>query len=415
MVALKKKLVIIGDGLSGSTLAGQLSSHFETIVVTGKTSLRIKHATLNSSNRALTGAGAGGTKKLWHGALIEVDRRCLHGDGVFLDHISSFTSEAARLFGLNLQEEYKSGEKKYSGLVSDHNKQAFCGMPMFVPRNRSVVQKIVKNRDVQYIYEDVDKYILKKDRVFAVSLSNGELICGDIFIDCSGGLGSPRNLMPLIGRDLSQGVEIEEHLAAYIGSLSINNFADINSYLHAAANPFWGVRIPVVINYDKCCYAAIYLRPKYFMYPDSVYTRFGRLWQTKTFRIFAVFQTKLQDNLAFYNNNTVEVHNEAHRVIQNVCPDLVEKFVNALSFPTAAHSALRVEKVKVMSGAHFSGSLPVGDDQEPVGADFCLKGFDNLFVCSGATIKESGYSNTGLSIVSSALCLSHIILDHYRE
>lgn len=412
--SLKKHVVIIGAGLAGVTIASKLADHFYVTLITGHVSYSLSHTDISTSNYPLVSGGLGGTTNLWHSALIEIDERCLYKKDLYNENFREEMKKSALIFGIDLEIEQRNIENKICSLGNLESKVFYIGKPMFVSIKRKNIQSTMPIKKINILKSSAKSYRTFGDIVTSVHLEDGNKVSGDIYIDCAGGLGSLNTLWPLIRNKKDESIYCEEHLTAFIGTLEVDKFEDAQKLLFTGVKNEWQIRLPFVVKFSDEYSVALYLRPHYQILSNSIYTKFGKLLPTKKFKIFAVFQTKRTDCHINIINNRLEFNSKTAHYLKETSPHIVEQLIKNISFPVVKYNAFNPKSIGILSGAHFSGTIPLGNKKEPISRNFEVRGYKNFYACSGAVIPESGYSNTGLTLFTMASQLSNLLMNEYQ-
>ena len=434
----KQRIVIIGAGLAGCLLASKLAKNHEVILIySEKTpSLRWKDH-LTPAIRSLSG-GLGGSTLLWHNALMEIEQTTLRNDWLKPLKLDHYIKEAAALFGLSLERERKQHEvqKKRISKFFKGNKIRL-GQPLFVPKNKINAATFLNSEDIQILKQTIVNYKYQGNTITHAVSNDGEKIKGDIFVDCTGGIGNLSTLRSLISH--SKSLTYEEHLCGFLGHVSLKKNIGFDFFLNKAQSKGWHTRYALEYKTDEGWSIALYLRPHYrainqnynvsldnfYRYEGSfsfkkilrllftpsriaaaLFTKFGIYIPTKTFSIYAVYQHPTAQGRIVQNTDDVLLQVNHSQNLRRYTGQAFEALTHY--FGNHLNSSLYDDKApdRLTTGAHFSSSIPIGNDSQSVSNTLQLNGYKNIYVCSGAVLPETSYANTGLTIVALALRLA---------
>jgi glycine/D-amino acid oxidase-like deaminating enzyme len=228
----RKRVVIIGAGLSGSVLAARLRNQFNVTVVEQSRTKRPLYDEIrcaaggvnNSINRA---AGLGGTTNYWHNALIELTDEELHACGVDRPAFAPYYERAWSLF-------LSPDELATSAGIRDENAQALrdkrsAAAHMVVPHARvnmwEHADRAYPGEPVHVVFGHAERLVLDDAGVPAhliVNTSNGPVqVVADHFIFCAGGLGTPSVLAASLGLDDVMCGGYHDHPMAYVAKIRL--------------------------------------------------------------------------------------------------------------------------------------------------------------------------------------------------
>jgi choline dehydrogenase-like flavoprotein len=464
---MRRRLVIIGAGLGGCTLAHALAEAYDvTLVERGLAPDARQPVVVDEGRPAITephvASGLGGTTSLWHNGLIEID------DAVFQRHwpiskeqLAPFYEQALPLLANGasrraLQEAIQSLSREYRG----------CGMPdmpypgLYYPVWPINVWEAFKlQKRVRVIADEVTG--LQCDaagRVRAVSTLASGSVEGDEFVLAAGGLGTPallQRLPALSGMPglAHAGCHYEDHPMTFVGELQLD--APLyRLWNHAVPRMGGNLRLPLVVEREGL-QVSFQLRPaatvsmssrrqrvdtvlndlrrqpwnpllylRVMRNPDDLLDilsfKFGVHLPTRHYTLLMVAQMPTRaERDVWADEGAAAPGAVVHR--RWVLPEAYLAVLRAAIDDALRELGTLVQGVRLFddwaanlrSAAHHSGtarmsSTPSDGVCDP---DARVHGLANLYVCDGSLIPASGVANTGLTIAALALRLA----DHLRR
>lgn len=429
------KLIIVGAGLGGCTLATQLSNSFDVTLLYSRSKINIRSVGYKQKLLQPTADGLGGTTQLWHNVLIEIDETSLSSEANSQNALyTQYYNQAAELFGLDLEMAKKMVERKQtSGPLSfPSNSGLRFGKAQFIPRLR-FNSKTFLTDEVSVEEFDVLGYHHSNGVVTGVSDGVGT-IEGDIFVDACGGLGSLRTLGKLSG---SRGKRpVEDHYCGFVGSFGLLDRScveQIQGRLPTANS--WSWRVPIVFRTETGFDIALYLYPSFMLAGNVFKSNNKSLLELRNrqnivknlfkmisspsdmlriidfyslgffesgFEVFAVLQHPQRFGEVTYYDEIIEINSLLPKQID---VELREAFNCLVGGLPGVKDARFYDACTLDTGAHFSGTF------QDLGSTH--GSLSNLYVAGGAALGQTGYSNSGLSIVAQAIGLAHRIRSRY--
>lgn len=426
----RKKVIIIGAGLAASVLYSKISLAFDVTIITSKKHFETTGKNYNLKLKNNNSGGLGGTTKLWHNALIKIDPMVFEKKPNFYN----FYNEAYKIFGLNA---LKVDQKMLPGF----------GQIMAVPRKRLNMWKHLKTTDAKVIYDHIKSIETCSGEVVSLIGESGSDYKADLYIDCSGGLGSINHLAEHFA--LREGNKVvtesyEDHLCAYVAAVT---FKQKQKVFSGRLTSGWSFRRPLVGIMPNGKRSAFYFRPtllrgakispralltqvrngpnrlaavRHLIFnPSEIFeaitSRLGIPIATKKFEVFAVLG-------ADPTEGHVELVKNRYRLAPQILPNLDKVVEESLRKALLEmFDQTRIDEIYIYenirnrldTGAHHSATFPADINGKYFDQNYRSTQAKNFFAVSGAQLYESGYSNTGLSICAMALELGAHLNEHY--
>ncbi|EKF9662997.1 hypothetical protein O1C66_003247 [Vibrio cholerae] len=454
-----KKVIIIGSGVAGATLANQLCGSFDVTVIEkgskGDFYVPEKNYLARTFGSSPTYCiGEGGTSNLWHNGLIPINCEHLH-DLEFKRIISDSTrylDDSASSLNFKGKYSYELSERKshYDKLFIKHN-LVVDHDTILVPKANpklhldSKVSKFfeVDNFSVKYR----DKNVESVSFTYSKSKLNTSIPC-DYLIVCAGGIGTPPVLNQILGAYESHG-KLIDHPMGFVGKIKVKK--EHTELFKSLVNTDCGdmvSRCGLVIEnngYRHICYfrpaasmendLTIYkfksklaasswperfkmIFSKNFFHPDIILEILmhlsGRQVGKSIFSLWFVFEQKPNQEVPYRVSNQ-----EVDTISWNVNEKEIENYQESISILVEKISSM-IDKSNVVSdnladylwsAAHHSGSVGIGKEHGQVDENLKLNDVGNVYVCDGSIINEHSYANTGLTIGQLAIRLSYHLQD----
>lgn len=427
----KKSIIIIGSGLAAAVVCSRISPNFNVRVITTERDLKTTSVGYDIKLENNTAPGLGGTTKLWHNALIKI------ADATF-KHPPNFVKyydQAYELFGLNAS---SIEEVKIDGL----------GEIMAVPRHRVNMWEHLDLEHIQVIRDHIVSIKTTAGKVTAITSATNKNYQADLFIDCTGGLGSITHLSTHFEKRPGHKIRTksyEDHLCAYIASVKFDKRQGIFA---GKLQKGWTYRRPLVGLLPNDKLVAFYFRPTVtkgsntsprillsqirngpkrlsalthiLFNPSEVLealsARFGFNLKTRRFEVFAVLATEPTLGRVILSNDTYIL--EPH-IIDDIDNALKRSLTDALyaKFSPNAIADITIYpniKDRLDTGAHHSATFPASISSPYFNETYQSRKATNFYAVSGGQIAQSGYSNTGLTICAMALELAEILNAKYN-
>ena len=427
----RKRVIIIGAGLAASVLHSKIYQTFDVTIITSKNQFKTASKNYNLKLKDNNSGGLGGTTKLWHNALIKIDPMVFEEKPNFYN----FYNEAYKLFGLN-------------AVKVDQKARLGFGEVMAIPRKRLNMWKHLKTKDIKVIYDHIKSIKVYSGNVSSLIGESGRSYNADLYIDCSGGLGSIDHLAKHFA--LKEGNKVitesyEDHLCAYVASVTFRQKQKVFSGRLCSG---WSFRRPLVGTMPNGKRTAFYFRPtllrgakispralltqirngpnrltaiKHLIFnPSEIFeaitARLGIAIATKKFEVFAVLGADPTKGHVELIKNQYWLAPQILPNIDKVVEDCLTKALFEI-FDQASIEEIYVYKNiqnRLDTGAHHSSTFPATINGKYFDQNYRSHLAKNFFAVSGAQVSESGYSNTGLTICAMALELGTHLNEQYR-
>lgn len=457
----KKKVVIIGAGLGGCYLASSLLSKFDvTIIELGSTPPPLRDRIVDKRHPAVTypniESGFGGTTKLWHNALMEIDAAVFESYWPFLkDELRPYYDKAyIALSGASRQEIDKLVGELRAKLIDMGIDERLLRQSMFIPRTRvNAWQALSLQGKVRTLEGEVTDLIPSECGDIArvkVRLVNGEtqFIASDYFVLAAGGLGSPLLLQDLAKHMVLKtlqhaGHQYEDHVSVFVGEIELDkplymlwNYPVRTRLFNAS------LRIPLSL-FSEGLNVSFQLRPSHqlvlgrrrqqiesvindlrnfpfrisnywrlFTHIDDIFDilsfRFGLRFSTKRYSILMCAEKPPSASCKVYRERgSISRHWNIEDSYISRVDSVISEFLRMIKPITKSVRLFDNWSDNIVSSCHHSGSARMAGHGrrgvcDPNGQ---VRGISNLFVCDGSVLPGSGFVNTGLTIVALALRL----------
>lgn len=464
---MRKRLVIVGAGLGGCTLASAMADVFDvTVVECGAAASVAPPAVVDEGLPAITdphvASGLGGTTSLWHNGLIEIDSAVFDRSWpIAKSQLQPYYARALPLLARGLE------RSVLMAAIEDlRQKHLSCGMPdglypgLFYPRwPVNVWDEFGLAGRVTVVAAHVSGFETDEaGRVTALKTDAGS-VHGDVFVLAAGGLGTPVLLQNLAEQHSFEGAahagkHYEDHPMTFVAELQLD--APLyRLWNHSVPRAGGNLRLPLVVERDGL-QVSFQLRPSATVSASSRRQRVDTVlndlrrspWNLAHYVRLLLHPDDLLDILSFKFGIRVPTRHYTLLMVAQM-PTRNERDVwaaaadserGALTFhrrwmlPDTYIDLLRsaiddvirqlgplVQGVRLFDGwpatlrsaAHHSGTARMSKD--PSGgvcdSDARVHGLPNLYVCDGSLIPASGIANTGLTIAALALRLA----DHLRH
>lgn len=460
----RSRVVIIGAGLGGCMLAHALQSSCELVMVERgcDTNDSAAYPVVDVGKPAVldphVGCGLGGSTRLWHNGLIEIDEHVfVRGWPVARAALDGFYERAFEILAR------VPAERVARGVRQLRDRYTALGMPaldlpgLYYPLwPINVWDELKLAQQVELIPGELVDWVMEtEDRVSAIRVrgpGGDQTVSGDIFVLAAGGLGTPVLLQDLSGKTRlpalqHAGFHYEDHPMGFVGEVEVA----------VPLYKLWNYRVPgtdgnlrmsLVVKAGELD-ISFQLRPAAMYYRSTRRERVGsvlnelrrqpwnprHLWKllhhwddvldilsfkfgihlpTRHYTLLMTAQMPPSEQLAIWRETDLEtgsrrsvrrwVLTEDYRAdLQGAIELLLQRLAPVLKssrlFP-AWFEDLR-------TGAHHSGTARMAASAESgvCNADCKVHGMSNLYVCDGSVIPASGIANTGLTIAALALRL----------
>ncbi|MFG6439527.1 GMC oxidoreductase [Roseateles sp. LKC17W] len=458
---MKPRAVIVGAGLGGCLLAQGLADSHEVVIVErgeGDDEARwpVQDVGWPAGWAPHVGAGPGGSTRLWHNGLIEIE------DEVFAAHwpfakaeLDPYYAEAFELLSgarlSQVQAAIQVLRRRYLGFgLADG---LFQGLyyPLW-PRN--VWDCLGLQGRVQLVRGNVVDFDLDgADRVRSLMVDEAgqrRALTGDVFVLAAGGLGSPVLLQALQMRLplpalQHAGAYYEDHPMGFVGEVQVS-VPLYKLWNYRVPGTDGNLRLPLVVR-SGGQHVSFQLRPAANYYRNSrrervgsvlndlrrrpwnllLYARLLRHWDdildilsfkfgiklpTRHYTLLLCAQMPTTPERAVWSAPDANDGNAARQRRWTLTPaylqslDTAVQAVLAWLAPVTRRSRVFADwHQDLRSAAHHSGTARLSRtaDTGVCDTDGRVHGMVNLYVCDGSLIPASGIANTGLTIAALAL------------
>jgi hypothetical protein len=458
------RLVIIGAGLGGCVLAEELIKNWDVVMIEFSGSSagldKIDDIGIPSITTPHNSFGLGGTTRVWHNGLIEINKSVFDEKWPFPKKVlAPFYDRAFQKLSDLPNEIFTKvtnvlrGHFNRLGLISTVESN-----PIYYPNKRhNLWEKFNLRKKVKLIRgEVVDFKINDKFQAESVVVrgENGSFdVEFDVLVVAAGGLGTPILLQRIAHKynltSLSNaGKYYEDHPSCFVADIQLNKpVYKFWNYSNSALNG--KLRLPIVVQQGEYL-VAFQIRPaahfnkrkklksviselrnhplkltnyfKLLFHIDDILDilsfRFGINFPTKNYSLLMVAEqpSKAEVSITFDEKNRRIVRNWQlddsyikilHQSIDAVLAQLGDIVTDANVYEDLSGN--------MFSSSHHSGTARISQSPEDGVCDINLKVHDlsNVYICDGSAIPASGYSNTGLTIAALAIRLADYLKGRY--
>ncbi len=460
------KVVIIGAGLGGCVLADEMNENWDVVMIELPRSSsgldKIDDIGIPSVTTPQSSFGLGGTTRVWHNGLIEINKSVFDGKWPFPKKVlDPFYNRAfEKLSDLPSETFIKvtsvlRGHFNRLGLISTIESN-----PIYYPNKRhNLWEKFNLCKKVKLIRGEVlDFKINEKLQAESVEVKGENEsfdVEFDILVIAAGGLGTPV-LLQRIARKYNltslanAGKYYEDHPSCFVADIQLNK--PVYKFWNYSSSSLNGkLRLPIVVQKGEYL-VAFQIRPavhfnkrkklksviselrnhplqltnyfKLLFHIDDVLDilsfRFGINLPTKHYSLLMVAEqpSKSEVSITFDEKNKRIVRNwqldDSYIEILYQSIDAVLKQLGDIVNDINIYEDLTGN---MFSSAHHSGTARISQSPEDGVCDMNLKvhAFSNVYICDGSAIPASGYSNTGLTIAALALRLADYLKGSYSH
>lgn len=456
---MKKRVAVIGAGLSGSLMSALLRDDFKvTLIEQGRKKrplfddIDCKDGEVNTSiNRA---EGLGGTTNYWHNALIELDDVDLKKAGIEPRPFEPYYSKAWSFF-------LPPAELAECNRARDAN-QAYvekgnCTVAhMVLPHTRHNLWELANARlpggEIEIVYGQAEKIVPGEGGAPGHVVVNGkrgqQRVEADYFLVCAGGLATPVLLSRSLDAENAFCEGYHDHPMAYVAKIKLRPDSPLKA-VSCTTTETAEVRAGVIFETDGLK-TVVYLRPAIDMRMSSI-TGTARyilsdlrndpfnpkkilqlLGNLEAVREAILFKTKLGFRGDYYSvlifGEQTPIPSRGVAMAEGKRPMLnwhvteaerssyagsFQKFLTEFSADILEQSALPADKWEFRTAAHHSGTAhrfttAPGDTTLDF---FAVKGLPGAFVIDGSLLRAAGIANSGLTLVA----LGHRLAELLRE
>jgi len=456
---MKKKILIIGSGLSGSVIANELATFSDVAILELGARNKITFPKIDFIGKKLANVktfcfGGGGGTNLWHNGLIPIDQRDVVSDSFrcILSDANQYADKAAEILFfpepnyLNVYSENVAEMNALANSMAVFENGVDC---LLYPKTFA---KLTLKNEIESFYEVNDiSFRNAGNKIASVDFecnSKRHSVKPDIVIVAAGAFGSPNVVKRILKRlNLSTstiGKGLIDHPVGFLGKVKfdkeyseiIHRFSleDKGSYKNCTAAKYK----------SKCgkysCFA--FFRPALTMtnrlsiykfkselgassgverlrnafswkifHPDILAEIFTHLFKvtlpTNTFNILIYFEQKTAANSVEIVGGKLKIDWGISKEELAIYQELLEQVDSDISkIAKEVNIQHPITADWLWSGAHHSGTISLGDDESCIlDSNLKIRGCDNAFVCDGSVIQEHSYANTGLTITELGLRL----------
>lgn len=457
---MKKKIVVIGAGLSGSLICNELvkNSNVTLLEVGEKNAISYTKIQFLQKNFAAVKTfclGGGGTTNLWHNGLIPIFPKDITSNDFkeVLAEAESYQNKAAEnLFWLD-----NPYSAEYEKVNSEKNRQAAKirvfsdGVDCLLYPKKFSKLDIATNVKQFYAVRNIEFNSVDK-RITYVRFYIGKKsysIDVDVVIISAGALWSPllvKNVLSAINCSRKNvGTGLADHPLGFVGKVKVKksvnktikqfSLLDHGNYISRTA-----IRIKSDCGkYTGCAFLrqALTMENKLSIYkyksllgasngkdriknmfswklfhPDilaEIYSHiFGVNIPGRIYNILFLFEQKRGKNYVSYDGSDLEISWSITEGELKIYKGMINKLQNILAdISDEINLETNPTEDWLWSSAHHSGTISLGNkEDELVDKNLKLNACDNVFVCDGSVIQEHSYANTGLTIGALAMRLA---------
>lgn len=461
---MKPVLVIIGAGLGGSVLALSLKNDFDVLVIEmddfQANSFSVQGIPYGDGQPSAS-FGLGGTTRLWHNGLIEIEdiifSKAWPYPKAILDPF--YASAWALLADDRPDLIFDQAAKLKSSFVALGIPHKLLSNTLYYPQKRSNIWKkfdlsnkvsLLRGRVVEICYEDDAKEKITK---LKVQVGNDILdVFGDIFVLASGGLGTPLLLQALKNKHPAESLKFagcyyEDHPTAYVATVKIKK--PIYRLWNSRKNLTGFLRQPLRVEKDGLEISfqlrpAVELRAKkevksilsslrnnpfnIFLYLklffsindilDIVSIKLGIRFPTSRYSLLMVAEqcSNEKPSIMNCNNSDINVAWEINKIYLHTLNEAIRLFIKELAIVEDYHIYPNWSQ-NLSSSCHHSGTarMAISSKDGVCNEHAKIFGFNNLYICDASIIPASGYANTGLTIAALALKLSQRLKESFTQ
>lgn len=458
---MRQSIAIIGSGLGGCYLAEGLIEHFNvTMIDISNQQPLLRDRLFDVARPAVTypniESGFGGTSKVWHNALMEIeesifDRRWPFSKEVIIPY---YEQAYLALAGIARVEILKYANSLRDSLIELGLPAQLLSQSMFIPRLRinawnalGLQEKVkrIEGETTELICNELGKIIeikiLKSDGGY-------EYLSADYFVLAAGGLGTPLLLQklaksyPFLGIKHA-GLNYEDHPMAFIGEIELKcPLYKLWNFPIRAGSGKANIRIPLSLHFNQLN-ISFQMRPAHHWrlskprekiisvlndlrnFPlkinnywrllsqmDDLFEilsfKFGLRFPTRKYSILIVAEQPPSSNCSVWRDSDCKSKIFRQWDIDTIyisnLKDAITVFLSTISALTNNVTIFDEWDDNIFSSSHHSGTARMSKNPEEGVCDENGKvyGVTNLFICDGSLIPGSGFVNTGLTIVALA-------------
>ena len=407
-------------------------------------------------------SGFGGSTKVWHNALMEIDSQIFEEKWPFgKEVLAPYYERAYKLLsGATRADVFQAAKSLKDQLGKLGIPLPLLTQNMFIPHKRiNAWNSVQLHKKVRVIEGEVTALIPdSQGAIEAVHIRSSEAdeikIFADYFVLAAGGLGSPVILQKLyeslpLSNLQNSGFNYEDHPMAVVGEMEIDRpLYKLWDYRVKTSRGVGNIRLPFSI-YSNGLNVSFQIRPAHhvrnskpkekvlnlisdlrnFPFKIKNYWRlmmqgdiilqilsfkFGLRLPTKKYAILMIAEQPPSNYRAVWaDSESCNIHRkwELDEAYISDLNKAIRDFLKKLEPITTSLDLYDDWTKNAYSSSHHSGTARISHSaSEGVCDKNCqVFGISNLFVCDGSSIPGSGFVNTGLTIVALALRLSDFL------
>ncbi len=455
------KVVIIGAGLGGSVLADELPQNWEVVMIEFPDSSSgfgsVDDVGIPSVTNPHNSFGLGGTTRVWHNGLIEINKSIFDEKWPFSKKVlDPFYQRAFE----KLTDRPREVFIKATNTLRDHFKT--LGMisnvesnSIYYPKKRhNLWKKFNLRKKVRLVRGEVVDFKFNKNfQVEHIVVRSGKKqfdVEFDILVVAAGGLSTPVLLQHVARKCNSKsltnsGKYYEDHPSCFVADIKLNK--PVYKFWNYSNSDLNGkLRLPIVVQCGEYL-ISFQIRPaahfhkrkklksiisdlrnhplkivnyfKLLVYLDDLLDilsfRFGINLPTENYSLLMVAQqpSNAEVSITFDEKNRKiirnwQLDNSYIKILYQSIDEVLEHLGDIVTEVNLYEDILE----NMFSSAHHSGTARISQSPGDGVCDINLKihDFSNVYICDGSVIPGSGYSNTGLTIAALAVRLA----DHLK-
>lgn len=457
---MKPRIVIVGAGLGGCYLAAGLVDlwHVTLIELADQPphlGERVKDVALPAVTDPHISSGFGGTSKVWHNGLMEVDEVVFDEKWPFPKAVLDPYYERAYLALSGVKRQYidESATTLREKLQEIGLPKSCLSQSLFYPSVRVNAWNTLKlDNKVERLEGEVTELIADGESVIRQVRVRGRecefVVEADVFVLAAGGLGSPLLLqklaksLPLPSLEHA-GAHYEDHPSAFVGEVVLDKpLYKLWNYPVRSSAVKGNLRLPLSIRWNGLN-ISFQLRPaahfwmspprtrvvsvlsdlrnnptnprnywRFLAHSDDILEllsiKFGLRLPTRHYSLLMVAEQPPSPYCAVWkddNRPTIYRRWEADEQYINTINGAISYLLGAIRGIVKQSRLFPNWPDQMYSSSHHSGTARLSHTPDDGVCDLNGKvhGVSNLFVCDGSIIPGSGFANTGLTIVALAM------------
>ncbi|EGR2537674.1 GMC family oxidoreductase [Vibrio cholerae] len=460
---MRNRILVIGSGVGGCTIANQLSAENDvTVIECGpKGNYQIPSKTYLNEELGSTPTyckGLGGTSNLWHNGLIELPpddiehqdfRKLIEKSNFYINNAASSLNLKGNY--LSIRNEVRRVYAKVCGDIFGSNTISLD--TIIVPED--YVPLTLNDSISTYFNAEIERFEFDADGnvkcVEVRSENETKKLFFDTIVICAGGIGTPYILSKLVqnkyGKNIvtSIGQGFIDHPMGFLGKIRVRK-EKVEAFKKLVSTKFEDcqARCGIKLSVDGLNHIC-YFRPAFSMkneldiykfksklgsstlkerfkfifhkktyHPDilqEIWLHFtGKQVKSEVYAIWVVFEQRDRTDNFISLREKDQIHwSISEKELSNYSKTL--QLINDILLPVAQDINMVQSDLRdfLWSAAHHSSTVPMNNNIGCVNNELKVNGFDNVFVCDGSIIQNHSYTNTGLTIAQLAHWLAHKI------